>query len=714
MGEVAADKMKIQSERLFQLGRETGCRNAAISIPSVMRCALLLLVAVRLAAAEPAVVRDLGVPVRGVNWGRLHAGATADGHPSILVSFGQNNGGLFVCEVDFVTGHCRQFAAKDTAASTFPTASLRSLRTGALYIGSAWDAHLHRFDPAHPEHGLEDLGRLDPDDAIFPTGITEAADGSLFIGMCNGARLVRFDPGTGGFTRLGRMDATDNYLYPLAGDDGSLAALVKVVRPHLVVIDPATGEHREAGPAIVDTTDKTQFLKFFKGVDRRLYLDSHAGKFRVDGMNLTPVDVLPVEMPGIHSAYTHHYQAPLVMPGGWMAQFLDDNDVGAGAPRKILLTNTDPRVASRTLTLDWQGGGANLHVMDAGPGGKLFGSAYMPNHLFSASLDGRELSDLGKHTFAMGEAYSLATIDGKVYLGSYPEARLSVYDPVRPLHFGTGASDNPRDLGRLDAIGYRPNALIVVPDLFSVASAKESDRLWMGSGPDYGLVGGTLAWFDPRTGEKKSHRGIVPETSPASLLWLPELKQILVGLSIECGTGAKVKRLTGEFALWDPREDRLAWAGDLGLTNLADVCSLAPAGGGLVYALVGRGDHILSQGAPAITPRLVLLDPVKRRVVAEAWLPEDFGPLSWHGLFSLRVGPGGAVYGATAYCVFRIKPGTCAVERLWQSGTPRKQDGTVWLTNDPNAIDVVGPIVGQQFYFGTGWRLRALTLPGEK
>lgn len=670
-----------------------------------MRYGLLLLGAVSLVAAEPDLVRDLGIPVRGVNWGRLHAGATADGQPSILVSFGQNNGGLFVADVDFATGHCRQYAVMHPTASTFPTASFRSLRTGILYIGSAWDAHLHRFDPAHPERGLEDLGRIDPDDTIFPTGITETADGMIFIGACNGARLVRFDPATGAFKRFGRMDETDNYLYPLAGDDGSLAALVKVVRPHLVVVDPSTGEHREAGPAITDTTDQRQFLKLFKGTDHRLYLDTHAGKFRVDGMKLTPVEVVPAEMPGIHSAYTHHYQAPWVMPGGWLAQFLDDNDVGAGAPRKIRLTNTDPRVAPRTLTLDWIGGGANLHVMEPGPDGNIYGSGYMPNHLFVAAPDGGLMADLGKHSFAMGEAYSLATVDGKVYLASYPEARLSVYDPARPLHFGTGAGDNPRDLDRLDNIGYRPNALIAAPD----------GRLWMGSGPDYGLVGGTLAWFDPRTGEKKSHRAIVPETSPASLLWLPELKQILVGLSIECGTGAKVKRLNGEFALWDPREDRLVWSGDFGLENLADVCSLASAGGGLVYALIGRGDHILSQGAPEIRPRLVLLDPAHRQVVADAWLPEDFGPLSWHGLFALRADPGGRVYGATAHCVFRIKPGTCEVERIWQQSKPQSREGTVWLTAaNPEAIDVVGPIIGNQLYFATGWRLRALTLPGEK
>ncbi len=663
-------------------------------------------------AAPLPVVRELGIPVKGVSWVRLHPGQTADGRPSLLASMSQNNGGLFVVDIDLATGRCRQFPVHDRVHSTFTTAAFRSLRTGILYIGSAWDAHLHRFDANHPDRGIEDLGKIDPGDAIFPTGITEAADGAIWIGSCNGARLVKFDPATGRFTQFGKMDDTDQYLYPLAGDDGSLAAIVKVVRPHLIVIDPATGEHRETGPAIADTTDKSQFLKLVQGTDRRLYLDSHAGKFRVDGMNLTPVDEIPPLLAGIPVAGRHFSQAPLAMPGGWTAQFTDDNDVGAGAPRLVLLANVNPLVPSRLLTLDWVGGGANLHVFDVGPGGALYGSSYMPNHLFRASPDGTVVEDLGKHTFAMGEAYSLATLDGKVYLASYPEARLSVYDPQKPLHFGTGANDNPRDLGRLDKIGYRPNALVATPDLSSEASAKEGGRLWMGSAPDYGLIGGTLAWINPKTGEKKSHRVAVPDLTPASMLWLPGLKQILIGLGIEAGTGAKPARLNGAFALWDPAKDELVWSGDLGLENLADVSSLAPAGGGLVYALVGRGDHVVSQGVPAVTPRLVLLDPAERVAVASASLPEDFGPVSWHGLFALRVGPGGVVYGATAHCIFRIKPGTCDVERVWQQSQPKPRDGTVWLTaSDLNAIDVVGPIIGREFFFATGWRLRSVALP---
>lgn len=653
----------------------------------------------------PLPLRDLGIPVKGVSWTRLHPGRTADGRASLLASMSQNHGGLFVVDINLETGHCTQFPVRDRVNSTFSSSSFRSLRTGILYIASGWDGRLHRFDANHPERSLEDLGRYFPEEGdVCPLGITEDPTGRLWIGSYPGASLSSYDPATGKFAHYGRKDAVDNYLYPLAGDDGSLAAIVKFGRQHLLVIDPATGEHREVGPAVTDASDKAQFLKFFKGTDRRLYLDSHAGKFRIDGLNLTPVTELPEPLPGIHATYKHAYQAPAELPGGWTAHFLDDGINGVGTPRNVLLTHRDPLIASRRLHLDWVGGGSNLHLIDVGPGGDLYGSSYMPNRLFRATPDGRTITDLGEHTFAGGEAYSMLTLDGKLYLASYPEARLSVYDPAKPLRFGTGPTDNPRDLGRLDGISYRPNVLLTTPN----------GRIWMGSSPDYGLYGGTLAWYDPQTGAQKSHRTVVPDLSPASGLYLPELKQILLGLSIETGTGMPVKKdvLHGAFALWDPAADKLTWSGDLGLDDLADVTSLAPAGHGLVYALLGRGDHILTAGAPEIRPRLALIDPAKRAVVASAWLPEDYGPLAWHGYFSLRVGPGGIVYGATGYCVFRIKPGTCEVERIWQLDEPKKRPGTVWLTaSSPNVIDVVGPIVGDKFYFATGWRLRELTLP---
>lgn len=648
-------------------------------------------------AEEMAVARDLGIPVKGVNWVRLHAGATAEDEASLLVTMGQNNGGLIVLDVDLETGHCRQYPVSDRKKSTFPTATFRSLQTGILYIGSAWDAHLHRFDPAHPERGLEDLGSLG-EGSTFPTGINEAPDGTLWIGTAPESGLIKYDPATGEFAHFGRMHEEENYLYPLVGDDYTVAALVRVVRPHMVMVDPATGEHREVGLEITDPTDKSQFLRFFKGVDRRLYVSSHTGDYLLRDLTLMPVKHLPDPMPGIHAAGEHRYQATYTMPGGWQAKLVNDR---SGTPRDLLVTNVNPQIASRRVQMNWVSGGSNVHVIEEGPGGMLYGSSYLPNHLYRSSLDGTISEDLGQHSIARGQAYSATTIGDKVYLASYPQARLSVYDPAKPIRFGTEPSDNPRDLGRFDEVGYRPNALIAASD----------GKLWMGSGPDYGLIGGTLAWYDPQTGESNSHRAIVLDMSPTSLLWLDDLEQVMVGLSIEVGTGAEVQRFDAGWALWDPAEDELAWWGDLGVEDMADATSLAPAGDGLVYALIGRGDHLLTAGAPPIRPRLALIDPKKRELVSIAWLPEEFGALSWHGHYSLRVAPDGQVYGATAYAIFRVIPGTCDVERVWQVDEPEPRLG-VWMTSlSPNSIDIVGPIVGDEMFFSTGWRLRAITLP---
>jgi hypothetical protein len=76
-------------------------------------------------------------------------------------------------------------------------------------------------------------------------------------------------------------------------------------------------------------------------------------------------------------------------------------------------------------------------------------------------------------------------------------------------------------------------------------------------------------------------------------------------------------------------------------------------------------------------------------------------------------GPGGVVYGATGFCLFRIKPGTCEVERVWQLDVPPKQRPAPCGSppSRPIPSTSLGPIVGHKLYFATGWRLRVLTLP---
>ena len=240
--------------------------------------------------------------------------------------------------------------------------------------------------------------------------------------------------------------------------------------------------------------------------------------------------------------------------------------------------------------------------------------------------------------------------------------------------------------------------MAVVPELKKPDGTIVHERLWIGSLPDYGTWGGTLAWLDPKTRASGSHRHLVQDCAPFSMLWLPDAKQLLVGMSTEGGTGTKSKAKHGAFVLWDPINDAPLYAGDFGVKDMPSVLALAPAGGGRVYALLGHtGYSVKTMQVQAVRPRLALLDPVAHRVIAEANLSEDLGQLPEQAQFSLFAGPDG-VYGITEHMLYRVKPGTCETEIVWRAPVG-------------DQLDIPGPWIGRTFYFATGWRLRSLTLP---
>jgi len=386
------------------------------------------------------------------------------------------------------------------------------------------------------------------------------------------------------------------------------------------------------------------------------------------------------------------------MPGGLVAT-LADGESGTGLFRKILLTSTDPTVAPRTLDLDWRGGGSNIFVIHRGPDGQIYGSSFLPEHLFRCAPDGGGMTDLGRCSASLGEAYTLGNFsDGTMAIASYPSSHVSLYDPRRPYHFDHTANSNPRDIGRLDDVGLRPIAMAVVPALAGPGARTISERMWIGSAPDYGLWGGTLAWLDPQTLASASHRNLVPDCAPYSLLWLPELRQLLVGMTIEGGNGTRPKARHGSFVLWDAVNDRPIYAGNFGLESMPDVLALAPAGGGRVYALLGHTRFATNLLGPAVAGpmRLALVDPATRQVLATKPLGAELGEMPDQSQYCLFRGPDG-VYGMTQRTLYRVKPGTCDTEVVWRAPAG-------------DELDVPGPWIGRTFLFATGWRLRALSL----
>jgi len=134
----------------------------------------------------------------------------------------------------------------------------------------------------------------------------------------------------------------------------------------------------------------------------------------------------------------------------------------------------------KEIALQYEAAGALIFHVQSGPDKRIYGSSMLPLRLFVYDPENKVLSNLGKASHANGEIYSMGSFDGKLYLGSYPEARLSVFDPKRPLQFGDKEDSNPRDLGSLGEGLYRPRAMLAGPH----------GRVYIGGYPDYGLLGG--------------------------------------------------------------------------------------------------------------------------------------------------------------------------------------------------------------------------------
>jgi hypothetical protein len=564
-------------------------------------------------------VREIGIPVRGVNWVRLFAGRQADGTACLYATMGQESAPLFVLQIDPATGQLRQFDADHPEANAPPATHMAP--DERLYVGAAYAGRLLCFDPdagAANDGDLLDLGAIHPEAATFPCRIDTAPDGGVWIGSYPTADLTRFDPATGEFTRYGRVDDVDMYNYPLVNTDGTVANLVRVTRSFVVVLDPASGTRRPVGPVAVQGQDS---LDLWRSADGSLIIESSLGHFRLDGFDAVPIDEVPAR------------ERAATLPDGTTFDFAD---AGEQSFRQLRLR--PPGQEPRIVELDYRADGSRLFLVHEGPDDRIYGSSVMPLHMFrwdpAVAGDGG-LVDLGRCSSATGEAYSMANHDGRLYIASYPRAVLSVYDPAQPYRFGDDEAANPRDLGRIDELSYRPRSALAGP----------LDRVWFASVPDYGRWGGPLAWYDPATGERHAYEGLAGDGSCYTLAWLRDAGLLAVGLSVEGGTGTQPKIDDAGLFLWDYETETKVWEGHVPGADVLAVIALVVARDG---SLVGLARRRAAVEGEANGTDLFRFDPATRVVTDVVSLPEESPDLA------LRTGPDGEIVGFTLACLFRV------------------------------------------------------------
>jgi hypothetical protein len=589
--------------------------------------------------------KDLGVPVReAICWGTFVGPGKTGEMDTIYLSFSQYDAPLFLLAVNPDTGQIRQF--NGPLSSEMGSWGFTIDHENRIYLGSYYSAHLLRFDPKTEK--WDDLGQPAGESESFICKITTARDGKIWGGTYPSAKLFSYDPETGLIQNYGRMDPDQFYCYPTAGDDGLIYCAIQFEKIDIVVFDP---EKKTKTSIIPPESRKPGRVNFVKGKDRKIYakLSTLDKWFRIEGGEKL-VEVSQSEIPFSQGG----------LPDGRTFSLIDGN---------LLQIENPLTKEKKEIPLPYEAAGSYIFVVAAGPDDRVYGSSMLPLRLFVYNPHTQSLKNLGKASMANGEVYSMGALDGKLYLCSYPEARLSIYDPNKPLRFGDNEDANPRDLGPMGGELYRPRAMVTGPH----------GNVYIGGYPDYGLLGGAISVYDPKKNEKRVYRHIVQNQSITSLAYIEKFDLIAGGSSIRGGTGTHAIEKEAKLMLWDPKEEKKVFE-IIPVPEAKTILSLAVTVDGMLYGITDN-------------EKIFVFDPKGREVKKIL----DLGFKEPREI-SLQLGPDLRLYGLAKEAIFFIDPRNDEVSFVVKSTVP---------------IHSGMAMLGRKIYFGSGANLWEFEIPLE-
>lgn len=587
--------------------------------------------------------RDLGVPVReAIVWGAYVGPGKTGKMDTIYLSFGQYKAPLFLLAVHPDTGKMKQFDGP--LSSEMGSWGFTIDHQNRIYLGSYYNAHLLRFDPKTEE--WEDLGRPGGETESFICKITTGKDGKIWGGTFPSAKLFSYDPGTGVIQNYGRMDSDQFYCYPTAGEDGLIYCAIQFEKMDIVVFNP---EIQTKTSLIPTEGRKPGRVSLIKGKNGKVYTQFSNSEqwFRIErGEKLIEVPKSDIPFPQTG------------LPDGRQFSVLDN---------RILRIENPVTQEEKKIPLQHEAAGSYIFVLSTGPDGKIYGSSMLPLRLFVYDPLAQTHNNLGRASYANGEIYSMGSHEGKLYVCSYPEARLSVYDPKKPLKFGDQEDSNPKDLGPIGEKQYRPRTLMAGPH----------GRVYIGSYPDYGNLGGALSVYDPKKNEKRVYRHIVQNQSIASLAYIEKFDLIAGGSSIRGGTGTHAIEKEARLILWDPKEEKKVFE-MIPVPEARTILSLAGTLDGMLYGITDN-------------EKVFVFDSERREIkkVFNLGLKEPRE-------ISLQLGPDLKLYGLAREAIFSIDP---------------KNDRVSLVANPSSPIHSGMAILNHKIYFGSGANLWEFEIP---
>ncbi|WP_205500077.1 hypothetical protein [Rufibacter psychrotolerans] len=525
-----------------------------------------------------------------------------------------------------------------------------------LYIGAS-NGHLYRTRPGSQE--MEDLGVALPGTAEV-LNLTPGKDGEIFGGTYPTGKIFRYHPKDGFTDVAGQIVAGESYVRSMAyqHSTGKLYAGVGS-HAHLIEVDPKAGTKKELLPEKYFGREFVYYLGIAEGVaggDRMLgwVTDAKDRETLVYNLRTDKIEqVIPsldantliksnttddVYYTASNTLYRHNLTKVGEKPVA-IAPCAEAKHMRWAKDGKLHVINRygeikkyDPRTGDITTEkIEVAPQPYGIQTLITGPDGRIWSSGFLLGG--NAAFDPK--TQKSTRYQGMGQAEGMLAFGNNIYFGIYPKARIYHYDAAKPWN---ASKDNPRLIGNVEEQD-RP---------FAATGLADKNKLYFGTIPGYGKLGGALIEYDVATDKLQPFANVVPDQAVASLVYHNGL--VWGGTTIFGGLGAKPTQKEGKVFAWDPvKKEKIAEfspvPGTLAITCLVN---------GLDGKIWGFADGIIF----AFDPKTQKVEKTKKLFQISE------NPTHIWRLGFLEFHPSGQVYGAANGEFFRLDPATMEITVL--------------------------------------------------
>lgn len=555
------------------------------------------------------------------------------------------------------------FKSNDTVLYPMDVAS-----DGKVYGGSYPSGHAYEYDPKTAAfRDLGDMTTVTARERWIRVTVLDPKANRLYFGIGNQPQLVEYDLSTGKKRDiLPAKYSNITSVYDLNVEGGRAFCRKETHNPYeYFVLDLATGREVTITNADTGETSST-FINGSRGLSpkspdaNRMYYVGYDRELCEYDLDSNSIRSLKVKFPSVITGYTWVRLDDPAYPGYTLV-----GTVGNGGA----LYKYNPKTGKHDIrAVQYTGQPVNIREMVAGPDGRIYSGGYLAGNMGVYNPESGKVT----HLYGSGQTEGLVFIGDRLFMGVYPGAGVYEYDTAKPWDAGDlwkpslASSKNPTRIFSLednkDIPGYtnqdRP---------FGMAGSEELQKLFVGTVPKNGMLGGVLAVYDLKTrGNPEVYWNLVPNQSIVTLACKDGL--VYGGTSVFGGMGVTPKEKEGRLFVWDVTAKRLL-ASMVPVAGKPAVNSLLVGPDGNIWGIAGG--------------TLFVFDPAKRQVVySKEELP---GVSSHYREGSLISGKDGNVYGAIGGRLFRVSPKSKEFTILARGAHRVAQDkqGLLYVNGEP-------------------------------